>query len=199
VDAARTTIAAEILAASRAHDADQSDRLARFRNVEPETAALLGVLIRALRARRILELGSSNGYSTIWLADAARETGGSLRSVEIDEERTALARANLGLLSLSAELRTEDAAATLGASPDGWWDFIFLDAERDAYASYWPELLRGLRPAGGLLAIDNVLSHPAEVLEVSALIEAEPSVTSVVVAVGAGVRLVVRGGEPGSR
>jgi len=192
VNAERRAIAGDVLAAARAHDAAQSDRLARFRNVEPETAELLGVLVRATRARRVLELGTSNGYSTIWLADAAEATGGALTSVEIDPARTALARANLARAGLTAELVTGDAAETLRTSGDGAWDVVFLDAERPAYAGYWPELLRVLRPDGGLLAIDNVLSHAAEVAEVTALIAAEPAVTTVLIPIGAGVRLVVR-------
>ncbi len=199
VNAARRAVAQEILAAARAHDERQPDRRARFRNVEPETAELLGVLIRATGARRILELGGSNGYSTIWLADAAEETGGSVTSVEIDPERTALARANLARATVRAELRTQDAGRALSDSPDGWWDFVFLDAERPAYAGYWPALLRSLRPAGGLVAIDNVLSHAAEVAAFGALIDAEPSVSSALVPIGAGVRLVVRGEERRSR
>jgi predicted O-methyltransferase YrrM len=102
VNATRRGVAAEILAGGRVHDERQSDRLARFRNVEPETAELLGVLIRATAARRILELGTSNGYSTIWLADAAQDTGGAVTSVEIDPERTALARASLERAGVSA-------------------------------------------------------------------------------------------------
>jgi len=192
VNAERRAIADDVLAAARAHDAAQSDRLARFRNVEPETAELLGVLVRATRARRVLELGTSNGYSTIWLADAAEATGGALTSVEIDPARTALARANLARAGLTAELVTGDAAETLRTSGDGAWDVVFLDAERPAYAGYWPELLRVLRPDGGLLAIDNVLSHAADVAEVTALIAAEPAVTTVLIPIGAGVRLVVR-------
>jgi predicted O-methyltransferase YrrM len=192
VNAERRAIAGDVLAAARAHDAAQSDRLARFRNVEPETAELLGVLVRATRARRVLELGTSNGYSTIWLADAAEATGGALTSVEIDPARTALARANLARAGLTAELVTGDAAETLRTSGDGAWDVVFLDAERPAYAGYWPELLRVLRPDGGLLAIDNVLSHAAEVAEVTAVIAAEPAVTTVLIPIGAGVRLVVR-------
>jgi len=193
MNARRRAIADEVLAAARAHDAAQSDRLARFRNVEPETAELLGVLVRATRARRVLELGTSNGYSTIWLADAVEATAGALKSVEIDPARTAMARANLGRAGLAAELVTGDAAETLRTSADGAWDLVFLDAERPAYAGYWPELVRALCPDGGLLAIDNVLSHAAEVAEVTALIAAESAVTTVLVAVGAGLRLVVRG------
>lgn len=189
----RRRIAAELLAASREHDAAHSDRLARFRNVEPETAELLGVLIRATRARRILEIGTSNGYSTIWLADAAEATVGSVTSVEIDPERTAMARGNLAEAGVHADLLTGDAAEVLRASPDAAWDFVFLDAERPAYAGYWPELVRVLRPDGGIVAIDNVLSHADEVADVSALIESEPAVTSVLVPIGAGLRLAVRG------
>ena len=103
-----------------------------------------------------------------------------------------MARANLGRAALAAELVTGDAAETLRTSADGAWDLVFLDAERPAYAAYWPGLLRALRPHGGLLAIDNVLSHAAEVAALTALIAAEPAVTSAIVPLGAGVRLVVR-------
>jgi predicted O-methyltransferase YrrM len=195
----RRRIAEQILEASLAHDAVQADRLLRFRNVEPETAELLALLIRSTGARSILEIGTSNGYSTIWLADAAEATEGTLLSVEIDPERTASARANLARAGLAAELRTEDAAQTLQAASDGCWDFVFLDAERPAYVSYWPHLLRTLRPDGGLLAIDNVLSHADQVSEVTRLIDAEPSVESVLVPIGAGLRLVVRGRASSAR
>jgi predicted O-methyltransferase YrrM len=193
VNAARRAVADDVLAAARAHDAVQADRLARFRNVEPETAELLGVLVRATGARRVLELGTSNGYSTIWLADAVEENGGVVTSVEIDPARTAMARATLERAGLAAELVTADASETLRASADGAWDLVFLDAERPAYAGYWPDLLRTLRPGGGLLAIDNVVSHAADVAEVTALIAAEPAVTTALVPIGAGLRLVVRG------
>ena len=188
--AKRRAIAAEILAGAREHDARQADRLDRFRNVESETAELLGVLVRATRARSILELGTSNGYSTIWLADG----GGDVTSVDIDAGRTELARANLARAGLEADLRTENAADTLAAAGDGAYDLIFLDSERPAYAGYWPHVLRVLRPDGGLLVIDNVVSHADEVREISAQIEAEPAVTSVLIEIGAGILLVTRGG-----
>jgi len=188
----RRSVADEILAASRAHDTAEPDRLRCFRNVEPETAALLALLIRCAHARRILEIGTSNGYSTIWLADAAETVGGAVTSVEIDPARTRTARENLLRAGLDAELRAEDAAETLGRSADDYWDFIFLDAERPAYVSYWPDLLRTLRPHGGLLAIDNVLSHADEVVQLTAQVEAEPTVETVLVPIGAGLRLVLR-------
>jgi predicted O-methyltransferase YrrM len=195
VDEARRRLADELYAASRAHDAAQADRLDRFRNVEPETAELLGVLIRATGARRILELGTSNGYSTIWLADAAQATGGHVLSVDIDAARTELAGRHLAASGLDdcVELRTGDAVGILAAAPDAAWEFVFLDAERPAYAGYLPDLVRTLA-LRGVLAIDNVLSHAHELVEFTASIEREPALTQTVVPVGAGLRLAVRTG-----
>ena len=185
--------AARLYEQSRAHDQQRSDRLERFRNVEPLTAELLGVLIRAVGARGILELGTSNGYSTIWLADAARATGGRVVSLDVDSARTELARENLRGVALSevVELRVGDAGDLLADSVDGKWEFIFLDAERPAYAGYVADLARVLAP-GGVLAVDNVLSHEHELVEFTELIEAEAGLTQTVVPVGAGLRLAVR-------
>ena len=192
MNAARRQVAARLYDAGREHDLAQADRLDRWRNVEPETADLIGVLIRAAGARRILELGTSNGYSTIWLADAAEATGGRVVSVDIDPARIWLAAANLAEAGLvdQVELRSEDAAATLARSSDAEWDFVFLDAERPAYAGYVRDLLRVLAP-GGVLAVDNVRSHEQELVEFTTLIEAEASLTQTVVPVGAGLRLAV--------
>jgi SAM-dependent methyltransferase len=144
-----------------AHDAEQTDRLARWRNIEPDTARLLAVLVRALAPRRLLELGTSNGYSTIWLADAARAVGGFLTSVELDPGRSAAARENLMRAGLAeaVELRVEDAAATLAGAPVDAWDFVLLDAERPFYAGYWPDLVRTLFPRRPLGRRQHHLAH----------------------------------------
>src|SRR5580704_11273094 len=119
-------------------DAGLADRLERLRNVEPDTAQVLSVLVRALAARRLLELGTSNGYSTLWLADAARSIGGRVLSVDVDSERTAQAAEHLARTQLHeyVELRTEDAALTLASAGEHSRDMIFLDAERPAYTAY---------------------------------------------------------------
>jgi predicted O-methyltransferase YrrM len=175
------------------HDADKPDRLDRLRNLEPDSAQLLSVLLKATSARSVLELGTSNGYSTVWLADAVGATGGRLTTVEIDTERSVQAAANLGKAGLRAlvELRVEDAAETLRTSADEHWDMIFLDAERPAYVSYWPDLRRVLRPAG-LLAVDNIISHAEEVSEFRALVRDSHDVSEALAPTGAGLLLVVR-------
>lgn len=175
------------------HDRSRSERTERLRNLEPDSAALLALLLKASGARSILELGTSNGYSTLWLADAARTLGGRVVSVEVDPARSGQAAANIARAGLSehVELRLQDAAETLAGSSDGAWQMIFLDAERPAYAGYWPELLRVLAP-GGLLAVDNVLSHAEQLAGFRALVSAEERVSEALVPTGAGVLLVLR-------
>jgi predicted O-methyltransferase YrrM len=180
-----------LLAEGRAHDAALADRRDRLRNVEPETARMLGVLVRATGGRRVLELGTSNGYSTVWLADAVAGLGGSVTTVELDPRRAAMARETFARAGVSdlVELVEGDAGAFLVNGPDHAWDFVFLDAERDRYAGWWPDLRRAIsRP--GLLAVDNVLSHPGEVAELRALVDADAGYESALVPIGAGVLLV---------
>jgi len=184
----------ELYAEGREHDAVLEDRLLRRRNVEPDTARLLSLLIRATGARDVLELGTSNGYSTAWLAEAVAATGGRVVSIDVEEDRTRQAAANLARAGLRerVELRTGDAAELLRASGDAAWDLVFLDAERPAYVGYWPDLVRTLRPSG-LLAVDNVLSHADQVAPFRATVEADPRVTWALAPTGAGALLVVKG------
>jgi predicted O-methyltransferase YrrM len=137
-------------------------------------------------------VGTSNGYSTLWLADAVRSVGGRVLSVEVEASRTTEALGHLRETALDrlVELRTQDAAETLAASADAAWDLIFLDAERPAYAGYWPDLMRVLR-AGGLLVVDNVLSHAEEVREFRGIVREDPRVTEALAPTGAGALLIV--------
>jgi predicted O-methyltransferase YrrM len=189
----RSALLAELEAHGREHDAAREDRRERLRNVEPETAAAMAVLVRALCAQRLLELGTSNGYSTIWLGDAAEAQGGRVVSVDVDEGRHALARENIARAGLErvVELRIEDAAETLAALPDGGADFVFLDAERPAYVSYWEDLVRVLA-SPGLLLVDNATSHAEEMKAFRALAEGDARVAVALLGIGAGVLAIAR-------
>jgi predicted O-methyltransferase YrrM len=180
-----------------AFDAARADRRERRRNLEPDSARLLHLLVLATRARRLLELGTSNGYATIWLADAAAANDGEVVSVDLDPGRLDEARANLAAAGLEAtvELRQEDAAAALGGSADAAWDLVFLDAERPEYPGYWADLVRVLRP-GGLLAVDNVISHADEVADLRTLVTADRRTEEALAPTGAGLLLVTRVSRP---
>lgn len=113
--------------------------------------------------------------------------------MEIDAARSAEAARNLERAGLTSvvELRVQDAADALKASSDAEWDLILLDAERPAYPAYWPELMRALRQ-GGLLAVDNVLSHADQVAAFRGIVTADPTVTEALASTGAGLLLIVR-------
>jgi predicted O-methyltransferase YrrM len=183
----------ELYREGREFDAAQPDRLDRRRNLEPDSAALLAVLVRAVRPKRLLELGTSNGYSTIWLADAALSVEAEFTSVELDGERLKQARENLRTVGLGETVNfvAADAGAELKAAPGGSWEMIFLDAERPAYASYWKDLVRTLTP-GGLLVVDNVISHADQVAEFRELVSADERVTEALSPTGAGLLLIVK-------
>jgi predicted O-methyltransferase YrrM len=175
------------------HDAPLADRTRRRRNLEPDSARLLHLLVLATGAGRVLELGTSNGYSTIWLAAAVAANEGAMVSVDLDEGRLAEARENVARAGFdgAVDLRLEDAGAALSGSEPESWDLVFLDAERPAYPAYWADLVRVL-PPGGLLAVDNVISHADEVADFRTLVTADRRVGEALVPTGAGLLLVTR-------
>ena len=173
------------------HDATQTDRLYRYRNIEPESAEFLSILIQTQQSKRILEIGTSTGYSTLWLANAAQSTGGQIITVEIDAERTALAQQNAVEFSLDQQIEflISDAQIYL-ASIKEKFDFILLDAERDAYCEYWNYLPQILKEKGGILIVDNVVSHAKEVEEFIHLVKLDPRFMTTTLSIGAGLFLI---------
>ncbi|MGW7253846.1 O-methyltransferase [Streptomyces sp. NPDC054834] len=144
----------------RTHDEPLADRLLRLRNMTPAAARLVALLIRVQHSGSVLEIGTSNGYSALWFADALRDTGGRLTTVEIDAERVAAARRNLARAGLAdhVDVVHGDGGEALAKAPDASFDLVVLDAERPAYVEYWPHLRRVLTPCG-LVAVDNAVSH----------------------------------------
>ena len=173
------------------HDLKQADRLHRYRNIEPESGRFLSMLIRAQQSKSILEIGTSTGYSTLWLAEAARQTQAMITTLEVDAERVIQAKQYATEIDLAdlINFKVIDAQVYLEAEKE-IFDFILLDAERDAYVSYWPHLSRLLKAKGGLLVVDNVISHAAEAEEFIALIQQDPRFIMSTVPIGAGLLMV---------
>jgi predicted O-methyltransferase YrrM len=176
------------------HDAQTPAHDERLLNITPDTGAFLTVLVRACRAQRILEIGTSNGYSTLWLAEAAWATGGQVTTVEHRPAKAALARATFARATAIARihLKESDGGDVLAGAAAGEYDFIFLDAERSQYAAWWPAVRRALA-AGGLLVVDNALSHASEVAPLVAAVTADPAFTSVLVPIGKGEFVACKG------
>jgi len=195
------TLLDELAAFGDAHDGDTANHATRMLNVTPDTGAFLAVLVKATHARRILEIGTSNGYSTLWLADAAAAIDGAVTTVEMAPAKIALARANFARAGLAGRIAQHegDAGALLAGLDDGAFDLVFLDSQRSAYLDWWPHLKRVLR-AGGLLVVDNATSHAHEMAGFTAAVDADGGFTTSLVPVGKGEFLAVRdGGTAGSR
>jgi caffeoyl-CoA O-methyltransferase len=125
--------------------------------IAAEEGTFLGLLVGALGARRVVEVGTFTGYSALCMARAL-QPGGRLTCCDVSEEYTAIARRYWEKAGVAdrIELRLGPAIDTLRSLPPGPIDFAFVDADKENYQAYYEELLGRLRP-GGLIAIDNVL------------------------------------------
>ena len=161
-------------------------------NLEPETAQLISLLIRNGKRQHILEIGTSNGYSTTWLAWSAQQTGGHVISLDREEHKHALADANLrraGLREL-VELRCGDATEIVTSLP-GPFDCVFFDADRFSAPAQLALLLPKLAPDALLLA-DNAISHPSDLAGYLAALQALPDFEQMVLRVGKGLSVAYR-------
>ena len=175
------------------NDAGTRDVPRRMLNITRDTGELLGVLVRATVARRVLEIGTSNGYSTLWLAEAVKALGGSVTTVELADHKIALAAANFASAGLTPFITQfhEDAGRLLKRTADSTYDLIFLDSERAEYPGWWPHVRRALRP-GGLLVVDNATSHTHELGPLIAVVKADSSFSTCLVPIGKGEFVAVR-------
>jgi predicted O-methyltransferase YrrM len=159
----RTTLSPEQRTADRA---DYRQFYARMKDqplpVSPETGKLLYLLVRSIRARTIIEFGTSFGISTLHLAAALRDNGGGrLIGSEFEPSKIVRARANLaaGGLSDLVEIREGDALETLARDLPDSIDFVLLDGAKDLYPSIL-SLLEGRLREGALIVADNADSSP---------------------------------------
>jgi predicted O-methyltransferase YrrM len=131
-------------------------------NVSPNQGKLLHLLARVQGARRILEIGTLGGYSTIWLARALPRDG-QLITLEADEKHAAVARANLARAGIADRVelvlgRALETLPQLASDPArrGPFDLIFIDADKVTTAEYFNWALR-LSRIGSLIIVDNVV------------------------------------------
>jgi predicted O-methyltransferase YrrM len=177
-------------AADRDDGTPQSQRL---RQIRPEVGEFLLTLALAIDAKTIVEVGTSAGYSSMFLGLAARRTGGRVTTFEVAPEKVALARrshADAGMDDV-IEIRHEDGVAGLASFADGSTDLVFLDAEKDLYDLMLDDAIRILRPAG-LLVADNLISHEQALAGFRDRALADSRLSGLVVPIGRGELVAVR-------
>lgn len=187
------TLLDELAAFGDAHDGDPANGARRMLNITPDTGEFLAVLVKATGARRILEVGTSNGYSTLWLADAVEAVDGAVTTIELAPAKIEMARANFARAGLDTRitLLEGDAGTMLANLFDASFDLLFLDSKRSDYLDWWPDIRRILR-AGGLLVVDNATSHAEEMATFTAAVRADTGFTTSLVPVGKGEFLAVK-------
>jgi predicted O-methyltransferase YrrM len=160
--------------------------------VGPATASLMSTLVKEAQARRILEVGSSYGYSTVWLAEAAAATGGKVTSLEVHAGKVEYAKQRLAKAGLAqhVDFKIGDALETLRALP-GPFDFVLLDLWKNLYVPCF-ELIHPKLAAGGLILADNMLYPDTAIPDANAYrerVRAAPRMTSVLLSVGSGIEI----------
>jgi len=179
----------------QANDARETDRARRMMNITRDTGEFLLLLARAVEARRILEIGTSNGYSTLWLGEAVRPLGGIVVTIEQSSAKIEMARENFARAHLTTTIQIQhaNAADVLKSQADQSFGMIFLDAERKQYCAWWNDLQRVLA-LGGLLVIDNAVSHARELAEFVALVKQSPNYLTSLISVGNGEFIALKQG-----
>lgn len=163
--------------------------------VGPEVGAFLHALILARRPSRILELGTSYGYSTLYLADAARSIGAQVVTMELADYKQAYARQQLTTAGLDkvVDFRLGDAVAMIHEDA-GPFDLVLLDIWKELYlpcfAAFYPRLAEE-----GIICADNMI-EPAmarpEVREYRAAVQACADLQTALLPIGSGIELTVR-------
>ena len=179
-----------------AHDEVTSDTSRQMLNITPSTGCFLDLLVTETKSKRVLELGTSNGYTTIWLGRAAARFGGKVMSVEYLPSKVALAAKNVSDAELSGtvELRMLNIGKFLKSTADKSFDFVFLDADHNHYVRWWQEIRRVLD--FGMLVVNNATSHDTQLQPFIDSLQSDDKFEHQVFDIGKGQLVVRRTGDP---
>lgn len=142
-----------------------------FWNISRQTAEFISMLIKISKPAKVLEIGTSNGYSAMWIADALKDVdidfqnSGHLWTIEFYEKRQCIARENIKKCDLSNYVTfLQGSAREIIKDLNFVPDFVFIDACKQEYIDYF-NLLKDKLPKGSIILADNVTSHAAKVAD----------------------------------
>lgn len=171
-------------------DEQTQENARKLRNITPSTGRFLELLIEEERPQRILELGTSNGYSTVWVGRAAAAVGATVDSVDQNAERHQEAKQNLVAAGLCSHVRlhTQEIGEFLAENRQQQYDMIFLDTDRRRYAQWWPQVRQIW--TGRIVVCDNATSHPDEFQPLLKILDQDAWLNHGVLTVGRGLLLI---------
>lgn len=182
----------ELARFGKTNDASAERRSQKMLNITHDTGVYLALLIKAANSKNVLELGTSNGYSTLWLADAVG-SGGRVTTIEQASDKVEMAEQNFLRSGLASRIQqvAQEAGDFLAMRSNDEYDFIFLDCDRGHYVSWWATLQRILAPRG-LLVVDNAISHAHEIEDFRTAVLATAGYLSSLVPIGNGELTILK-------
>ncbi len=154
----------------------------RFSNVPRTDGQFLNMLVKISRSRHVLEVGTSNGYSAIWICLALEETDGHLTTIEIDPERVKLAKENLKRAGLDHRVTfLEGDAHKIVPTLEGPFDFVFLDADKGREQDYFGYLYPKKLLPGALILVHNAIRMRRAMQRYLDMISAHPEFDTLMV------------------
>jgi predicted O-methyltransferase YrrM len=161
--------------------ADLEAKGRRMLSVPRKDGQFLNLLVKASRARNVLEVGTSQGYSAIWLSLGLEETGGKLTTIEIDPEKVRLAKTNVTQAGLVHRVTFKEGDAhQVVPSLEGTFDFVFLDADKEGQMDYFKKLYPNKLPPGAVLAVHNAIRQRDSMGDFLDMINGHPDFDSVI-------------------
>lgn len=165
---------------------DATPKLLRLRQIPPETGKFIALLAAAAPPGEIVEIGTSAGYSTLWLSRAREQRGGRIVTFEIMPEKASMARETFRIAGIEEHVQLVTGDARFHVTQPEKIAFCFLDAEKDVYEECYESVLIRL-VQGGLLVADNVISHREELAPFLEKVQNDPRVDALVIPIGSGV------------
>ncbi|MGD0236937.1 MAG: class I SAM-dependent methyltransferase [Syntrophorhabdales bacterium] len=161
---------------------EMDERGAAAWSVPRKDGEFLHLMIKATRAKNVLELGTSQGFSTIWMGLALEETGGRLATVEIDTDRHNEAHRNVDRAGLSKRITLikGDAHGEI-TKLEGPFDFVFMDADKEGQVDYFKKLYPKKLPPGGMIAVHNAIRQAHAMNDYLGMIRKHPDFDTVIV------------------
>jgi len=171
-----------------------------FWNLDRECANFLNSLIKINKSKKVLEIGTSNGYSGIWILKALKETKGKLTTIEFWEKRQSVARKNFEICCPDVEVEPkigsaivilEDLLEEIKKGKREKFDFVFIDANKKEYISYF-KLIDEMLAENGVILADNILSHYEKVEDYVNLLFEKENYQSQILELGTGMMLSIK-------
>ena len=165
-----------------------------FWNVPRKTGILLNTFIKMMNAKSVLEIGTSNGYSGLWLSKALKETGGRLTTIEFYDKRQSIAIENFktcGVMDIVRPLQGSACEILESLDESEKFDFVFIDACKKEYVKYF-ELVKPHLTQKAMIVADNIISHSEKVQDCIAAVDADEEFQYAIVEVPGGILTAYR-------